>query len=159
MIVDHVACVQVSTDDTVVHRRLILRCRLHWGQAVLKVIAQMSIAVTKAPRERFELPRLEDSGFRIHRNTGLCDLGRECGFSATVISMMLCRCTMEIHLTGRDYDVKLEAKKPLTVRAALSQAGILASTVIVSIDGVIIPHSTIVSQSVELLVTTISSGG
>ncbi len=28
-----------------------------------------------APRERFELPRHEDSGFRIHRNTGLCDLG------------------------------------------------------------------------------------
>ena len=28
-----------------------------------------------APRERFELPRHEDSGFRIHRDTGLCDLG------------------------------------------------------------------------------------
>ena len=28
-----------------------------------------------APRGRFELPRPRDSGFRIHRNTGLCDLG------------------------------------------------------------------------------------
>ena len=28
-----------------------------------------------APREGFEPPRPMDSGFRIHRNTGLCDLG------------------------------------------------------------------------------------
>ena len=28
-----------------------------------------------APRGRFELPCPGDSGFRIHRNTGLCDLG------------------------------------------------------------------------------------
>jgi sulfur carrier protein ThiS len=66
---------------------------------------------------------------------------------------------MEIHFTGRDYDVRIEAPKPLSVRKALSQAGILASTVIVSIDGVIIPHSTVISQSAGLLVTTISSGG
>jgi hypothetical protein len=29
----------------------------------------------KAPRGGFELPRPGDSGFRIHRNTRLCDLG------------------------------------------------------------------------------------
>ena len=28
-----------------------------------------------APREGFEPPRPMDSGFQIHRNTGLCDLG------------------------------------------------------------------------------------
>ena len=41
-----------------------------------------------APREGFEPPRPMDSGFRIHRNTGLCDLGSE---SAT--------CESDIRLT------------------------------------------------------------
>ena len=31
--------------------------------------------ICEAPREGFEPPRRGDSGFRIHRNTGLCDLG------------------------------------------------------------------------------------
>ena len=31
--------------------------------------------ILMAPREGFEPPRPMDSGFRIHRNTGLCDLG------------------------------------------------------------------------------------
>jgi|TARA_B110000902_G_scaffold59889_1_gene70467 sulfur carrier protein ThiS len=81
------------------------------------------------------------------------------GFSATVISMVLPRSCMEIHLKGRDYDVKVEIDGERTVRKALLEAGILPSTVIVSYDGTILPHATVLSQSVKLLVTTISSGG
>ena len=80
-------------------------------------------------------------------------------FSATVISMVLPRCSMEIHLKGRDHDVKLEIDGERTVRLALVEAGILPSTVIVSYDGTILPHATVLSQSVKLLVTTVSSGG
>tara|TARA_B100000767_G_scaffold273254_1_gene302883 strand:- start:537 stop:836 length:300 start_codon:yes stop_codon:yes gene_type:complete len=80
-------------------------------------------------------------------------------FSATVISMVLPRSGMEIHLKGRDYDVKIDLKSGQTLRQALTKAKILPSMVIVSHDGVILPHATVLSQPVELLVTTISSGG
>ena len=80
-------------------------------------------------------------------------------FSATVISMVLIRSSMEIHLKGRDYDVKIDLESGQTVRQALTKAEIPPSMVIVSHDGVILPHATILSQPVELLVTTISSGG
>ena len=81
------------------------------------------------------------------------------GFSATVISMALTRSCMEIHLKGRDYDVKVELDGEQTVRQALLEGGIHPSTVIVSYDGTILPHATVLSQSVQLLVITISSGG
>jgi len=73
--------------------------------------------------------------------------------------MALTRCCMEIHLKGRDYDVKVEFDTEQTVRQALLEAGIHPSTVIVSYDGTILPHATVLSQSVQLLVITISSGG
>ena len=66
---------------------------------------------------------------------------------------------MEIYLKGRDYDVKIDLESGGTVRQALTKAEILPSMVIVSHDGVILPHATVLSQSVKLLVTTISSGG
>ena len=80
-------------------------------------------------------------------------------FSATVISMVLPRSCMEIHFKGRDYDVKVDIDVGQTVRQALTEAEILPSTVIVSHDGTIVPHATVLSQSVEFLVITISSGG
>ncbi len=46
-----------------------------------------------APRERFELPRHEDSGFRIHRDTGLCDLG--CGRSTLAFDISLTSLNVE----------------------------------------------------------------
>jgi sulfur carrier protein ThiS len=41
----------------------------------------------------------------------------------------------------------------------LAQAGILASTVIVSFEGVVLPHATTLNAETTLLVTTVSSGG
>jgi|MDSW01.1.fsa_nt_gb hypothetical protein len=46
-----------------------------------------------APRERFELSRREDSGFRIHRNTGLCDLG--CSPSTVTFAISLTSLNVE----------------------------------------------------------------
>ena len=112
-----------------------------------------------APRERFELPCPGDSGFLIHRNTGLCDLGRKLGFSATVISMVLHQTAMQVQFTGRDHNLSVECKQGASVRDALGKAGILASTVIVSHEGVVLPHATTLNSDITLLVTTVSSGG
>ena len=79
--------------------------------------------------------------------------------SATVISMMFARQTMEIHFRGTDIDAVVEVEQGTTVRKALQEAGLLPSMVIVSYDGTVLPHATPLNQSVNLLVTTISSGG
>ena len=57
-----------------------------------------------APRERFELPRHEDSGFRIHRDTGLCDLGcvpSTLAFDISLTSVMHRSRTQSPHRTGQ----------------------------------------------------------
>ena len=112
-----------------------------------------------APREGFEPPRPMDSGFQIHRNTGLCDLGRILGSSATVISMAPHHAAMQVRFHGRDHNMEIECDEGTSVREALAAAGVLASTVIVSHDGVVLPHATLLNADVALLVTTVSSGG
>ena len=78
---------------------------------------------------------------------------------ATVISMMFHRRVMEVHFHGKDVDIVVEVREGDTVRTALQAAGVLPSMVIVSHNGTVLPHSTPLNQSVQLLVTTISSGG
>jgi sulfur carrier protein ThiS len=73
--------------------------------------------------------------------------------------MMHCPIAMQVHLSGRDHDLKIEVEHGQTVRQVLTEANILPSTVIVSFEGTILPHSTILSGDVALLVTTVSSGG
>jgi sulfur carrier protein ThiS len=53
----------------------------------------------------------------------------------------------------------VECESGATVRSALGEAGILASTVIVSHEGVVLPHATKLTSDISLLVTTVSSGG
>ena len=48
---------------------------------------------------------------------------------------------------------------PQTIRTALELAGILPSTVVVSFEERILPHSTVLHSDIRLLVTTVSSGG
>ncbi|MCH1540056.1 MAG: hypothetical protein P8Q40_03340 [Candidatus Poseidonia sp.] len=66
---------------------------------------------------------------------------------------------MEIHLHGRDVDVVVEVEQGATVRETLQAANLLPSMVIVSHEGTVLPHATRLQQNLELLVTTISSGG
>jgi sulfur carrier protein ThiS len=66
---------------------------------------------------------------------------------------------MEVHFEERDGEHIVEVKKGTTVREALLEAGLLPSMVIVSFQGMVLPHSTQLTDSVKLLVTTISSGG
>ena len=81
------------------------------------------------------------------------------GSCATVISMMFGRDVMNVRFHGRDVDTTVEVEPGTTVRKALEQANVLPSMVIVSYQGTVLPHATPLQQDVELLVTTISSGG
>ena len=66
---------------------------------------------------------------------------------------------MHITFHGRDHNCTIEIDEVQTIRQALESAGILPSTVIVSFEERILPHSTILQADVTLLVTTVSSGG
>jgi len=66
---------------------------------------------------------------------------------------------MEVRFHGKDVDATVDVETGCTVRKALEQANILPSMVIVSYEGTVLPHSTPLQKNVELLVTTISSGG
>ena len=55
--------------------------------------------------------------------------------------------------------MEIECNAGTTVRSALALAGILASTVIVSHNEVVLPHATALNADIALLVTTVSSGG
>ena len=66
---------------------------------------------------------------------------------------------MHITFHGRDHNCTIEIVQGQTIRQALESAGILPSTVIVSVEERILPHSTILQADVTLLVTTVSSGG
>ena len=66
---------------------------------------------------------------------------------------------MQVQFTGRDHNGAVQCGSGTTVRSALGEAGILASTVIVSHEGVVLPHATKLTSDISLLVTTVSSGG
>ena len=66
---------------------------------------------------------------------------------------------MQIRFYGRDYDKNLEFQDEIKLREALIECRILPSTVVVSFDDQILPLSTIIKNDIELLVTTVSSGG
>ena len=66
---------------------------------------------------------------------------------------------MHITFHGRDHNCTIEIDEGQTIRQALESAGILPSTVVVSFEDRILPHSTILNADVKLLVTTVSSGG
>ena len=66
---------------------------------------------------------------------------------------------MHITFHGRDHNCTVEVENGQTIRQALEVAGILPSTVVVSYDDRILPHSTVLNSDINLLVTTVSSGG
>ena len=111
-------------------------------------------------RERDLNPRVQGTvDFESTAIPGYATSALNRGSSATVISMMFARQTMEIHFHGTGIDAMVEVDAGATVRTALQTAGILPSMVIVSYEGTVLPHATPLNQSVSLLVTTISSGG
>ena len=111
-------------------------------------------------RERDSNPRVQGTvDFESTAIPGYATSAPAARFGATVISMMFRVRRMEVQFRSREGDVKVEVAPGTTVRAALTKAGLLPSMVIVSHDGTVVPHSTTLESDVELLVTTISSGG
>ena len=66
---------------------------------------------------------------------------------------------MHVTFHGRDHNCTVEVDEGLSIRQTLEAAGILPSTVVVSFNDRILPHSTILNSDLKLLVTTVSSGG
>ena len=66
---------------------------------------------------------------------------------------------MLIRFHGRDHEKSYDFEDSVKLRDALLKCGILPSTVVVSYQDQILPLSTIITSDIELLVTTVSSGG
>jgi sulfur carrier protein ThiS len=66
---------------------------------------------------------------------------------------------MQIHFVGRDHDKIVDFENNISIREALTMANVQPSTVIVSLDDNILPHSTLIKSDITLKVTTVSSGG
>ena len=112
-----------------------------------------------APREGFEPPRPMDSGFRIHRNTGLCDLGSAQPSCESDISLFRCSPTMRVTVSHQNQDHVVEIQAPATILDVLNELGIHASTVLAVYDETIVPHNSIIEGDLALELIIVSSGG
>ena len=104
-------------------------------------------------------PESDDSGFRIHRTTGLCDLGLSRALCATVISMMQHLRAVLVRLSGDEGHHEVTLNQGATVRDVLRAANLLPSLYIISHEAQVLPMSTVLSDDVTLEVTRIASGG
>ena len=66
---------------------------------------------------------------------------------------------MKVALKGHGHDHLIELEAGSTVKQALDLIGIHPSTVIVSHEDVVLPHTTILNSDVSLDLTIVSSGG
>tara|TARA_B100001094_G_scaffold56811_1_gene52298 strand:- start:789 stop:992 length:204 start_codon:yes stop_codon:yes gene_type:complete len=66
---------------------------------------------------------------------------------------------MKVALKGHGHDHSIELEPGSTVKQALDVIGIHPSTVIVSHEDVVLPHTTILNSDVSLDLTIVSSGG
>ena len=66
---------------------------------------------------------------------------------------------MKIALKGHGHDHVIELETGSTVKQALQAVGIHPSTVIVSHEDVVLPHTTTLNADVSLDLTIVSSGG
>ena len=66
---------------------------------------------------------------------------------------------MKIALKGHGHDHVIELEVGSTVKEALIVIGIHPSTVIVSHEDIVLPHTTVLNADVSLDLTIVSSGG
>ncbi len=100
-----------------------------------------------------------DSGFRIHRNTGLCDLGS--GPSTCESDIRLTRPTrgVRIELEHQGETLVFETEEPITINGVLDRLGIPSSTVLTVHEDAIVPHTSIIQKDLRLELVVVSSGG
>ena len=112
-----------------------------------------------APREGFEPPRPMDSGFRIHRNTGLCDLGSAPATCESNIRLTRCERSVIIQVEHDDDSLTLESDMPISISEVLERLSIPASTVLAAHEDTIVPHTSIIESDINLELIVVSSGG
>ena len=83
-----------------------------------------------APREGFEPPSPRDSGFRIHRNTGLCDLGSKPATCDLVISLTSLLGLMRITVNYEDGGPSIVESDEPRIAEVLERLDIAPSTVL-----------------------------
>ena len=66
---------------------------------------------------------------------------------------------MKIALKGHGHDHVIELEAGSKVKQALIEIGIHPSTVIVSHEDIVLPHTTVLNADVSLDLTIVSSGG
>jgi len=66
---------------------------------------------------------------------------------------------MKVALKGHGHDHLIDLEAGSTVKQALIEVGIHPSTVIVSYENTVLPHTTILNADVSLDLTIVSSGG
>ena len=112
-----------------------------------------------APREGFEPPRPMDSGFRIHRNTGLCDLGSESATCESDIRLTRPQATVIIRVEHLGEIAEVESEDPISVSEVLEKMGVPPSTVLAVHGETIVPHTSINKNDTKLELVVVSSGG
>ena len=112
-----------------------------------------------APREGFEPPRPMDSGFRIHRNTGLCDLGSAPATCESNIRLTRCERAVIIQVEHDGDSLTLESDMPISISEVLERLSIPASTVLAVHEDTIVPHTSIIESDINLELIVVSSGG
>ena len=112
-----------------------------------------------APREGFEPPRPMDSGFRIHRNTGLCDLGSESATCESDIRLTRPQPFMIIQVEHLGEGIEVESSEPISVSDLLERMGVPPSTVLAVHGETIIPHTSLIKSDTKLELVVVSSGG
>ena len=112
-----------------------------------------------APREGFEPPRPMDSGFRIHRNTGLCDLGSETATCEPDIRLTRPQPFMIIRVEHLGEGTEVESSEPISVSDVLERMGVPPSTVLAVHGETIVPHTSIIKSDTKLELVVVSSGG
>ena len=112
-----------------------------------------------APREGFEPPRPRDSGFRIHRNTGLCDLGNAQATVELEIRLFSLGSAMRVTVKHDSQEHVLQFPQPVLISEVLQKLGIHASTVLAVHDDTIVPHNSKIDGDIEIELITVSSGG
>jgi len=100
-----------------------------------------------------------DSGFRIHRNTGLCDLGNTSPTSESEIRVTGFVGYMNIEVKSGDDLFSVDSDVPISVGYVLDKLGIAHSTVLAVIGDTIIPHTSMIHDDVSIELVIVSSGG
>ena len=66
---------------------------------------------------------------------------------------------MKVALKGHGHDHEIDLSPGSTIKQALIDVGIHPSTVIVSYENVVLPHTTVLNADISLELTIVSSGG